>query len=272
VVTVKPAKQQPATLDGRDKVVVIDDDPMVQDLLVRFLTKEGFQVLTASGGEEGLKLVREVRPQIITLDVMMPGMDGWAVLRALKDDPAVADIPVIMVTMVDNQSMGYVLGAAEYLTKPIDRSRLSAVLKKFRCKNPPCRVLVVEDDDSTREMMTRILEKEGWKASAAENGRVALEQMAKQTPALILLDLMMPEMDGFEFIRAIRDHAEWRTIPVVVVTAKTLTPQERIELDGCVKLVLQKGTCSNEELLRELSEVAAKCLNLRRTPVKEGAA
>ena len=267
----EPVKPLVPIADGREKALVIDDDPMVRDLMARFLNKEGFQVVTASRGEEGLRLAREIMPRIITLDVMMPGMDGWAVLRALKDDPTVADIPVIMVTMVDNQSMGYVLGAADYLTKPIDRARLSVVLQKYRCKTPPCRVLVVEDDVTTREMMARILEKEGWKVSQAENGRAALGQMTAQLPALILLDLMMPEMDGFEFLHDMRKNDAWRTIPVVVVTAKTLTDEDRLRLNGCVELILQKGTCSNDELMRQVRDLTAACLSSSPTPEKRGA-
>jgi signal transduction histidine kinase/DNA-binding response OmpR family regulator len=247
----------------QEPVLVIDDDPAVQDLMTRFLTREGFSVVTASRGEEGLRLARELHPWLITLDVIMPGMDGWAVLRTLKDDPAVADIPVIMITMLDNQNMGYVLGAADYMTKPIDRARMTALLKKYRCPTPPCRVMVVEDDADTRTMMARILEKEGWKVTQAENGRVGLECLAAAEPALILLDLMMPEMDGFGFLRELRRTEAGRAIPVVVVTAKDLTEEDRLQLNGYVELVLQKGAYSREELLREIRDLTAACLNRR---------
>src|SRR4029077_4657954 len=138
----------PAPLDspGVPTVLVIDDEAAVRDLMQRFLTREGFRVVTAAAGEEGLRRARELRPDAITLDVMMPGMDGWAVLSALKADAAVADIPVIMLTIVDDRNLGMTLGAAEYLVKPIDWARLISLLARYQPATPPRRVLVVEDD------------------------------------------------------------------------------------------------------------------------------
>ncbi|MFQ5593212.1 MAG: response regulator [Anaerolineae bacterium] len=246
--------------EGASTVLIIDDDPTVHDLMQRFLSKEGFRAETAFGGEEGLRLARELRPAAITLDVIMPGMDGWAVLSALKADPELADIPVIMLTIVDDKNMGYALGASEYLTKPIDRGRLAAILKKYRCEQPPCPILVVEDDAATREMLRRMLEKEGWVVTEAENGRVGLERVAESRPEVILLDLMMPEMDGFEFVEEVRQQEAWRSIPIVVVTAKDLTEEDHRRLSGYVEKVLQKGAYSREELLTEVSELVTACV------------
>ena len=144
-----------------DTVLVIDDDPIVQDLMGRLLTKEGFRVVTASSGEEGLRLAKTMRPGAITLDVMMPGMDGWAVLSALKDDLDLADIPVVLVTMTDDRNMGYALGASEYLTKPIDPARLVSVLKKHTEVAQRASVLIVDDDPVMREMTARLLHRGG---------------------------------------------------------------------------------------------------------------
>src|SRR5213593_1948931 len=201
--------------EGAPTVLIIDDDPTVHDLMQRFLRKEGLRMAAAASGAEGLRLARELRPAAITLDVMMPGMDGWAVLTALKADPLLADIPVIMLTIVDDKNLGYALGAVDYLTKPIDWDRFAAILQKYRCVHPPCTVLVVEDDADTRDMLRRMLTREGWAVSEATNGRVALERVAASQPELILLDLMMPEMDGFAFIEALRQHDAWRSIPIV---------------------------------------------------------
>jgi CheY-like chemotaxis protein len=235
-------------------VLVIDDDPVQRDLIQRFLQKEGFCVRTASGGGVGLRLARQLRPVAITLDVMMPDMDGWSVLSALKDDPILHDIPVIMLTMVDDPDRGFTLGAAEYATKPVDRQRLSQILRKYTCSNQPCPVLLVEDDQATRAIMRNILIKEGWRVSEAENGRVALECMERERPSLILLDLMMPEMDGFEFASYVRAHPEWRSIPIVVVTAKDLGIEERRRLSGCVETILHKASDSHETLLHQVLE------------------
>ncbi|TMA98669.1 MAG: response regulator, partial [Deltaproteobacteria bacterium] len=186
--------------EGTPMVLVIDDDPTVHDLVQRFLNKEGLKMIGARSGDEGIRLDKEMHTSVITLDVLMPGMDGWAVLTELKADPAISEIPVIMVTIMDEKQMGYALGAADYLTKPIDWDRLAAILQRYECARPPCPVLVVEDDPVMREMLHRRLEKEGWKVIDAENGRVALERMTERQPDLILLDLMMPEMDGFQFL------------------------------------------------------------------------
>jgi signal transduction histidine kinase/CheY-like chemotaxis protein len=243
--------------DTMPLVLVIDDDPTVHDLMQRFLSREGFRMQGALDGEEGLRLARALRPAVITLDVLMPGMDGWAVLAALKADPELAGIPVIMLTIMDDKQLGYALGASEYLIKPIARERLVVMLQQYRCPHPPCRVLLVEDEADIRAMLCRMLEKEGWAVIEAANGREALARMAEQRPELILLDLMMPEMDGFAFIEALRQHAAWRSIPVVVVTAKDLTPEDRRRLNGYVEQTLQKGAYSREELLREVRDLVA---------------
>ena len=180
-------------------VLVIHDDRTQRDVIRRYLSMQGFCVRAAASGEAGLRLARQLLPMAITLDVRMHGMDdGWSVLLALKADPDLCDIPVIMMTMESILESGFTLGATDIAIKPVDRARLSQIVKKYACPHPPCSVFLVEDNPVTRELTRRILEKEGWKVSEAENGRVALERMERERPKLILLDLMMPEMDGFE--------------------------------------------------------------------------
>ena len=258
VAPVGPAERAPA---GIGTVLVIDDEAAVRDLMQRFLAKEGFRVVTGSSGEEGLRLARDLRPDAITLDVMMPGMDGWAVLSALKAEPDVADIPVIMLTIVDDKNLGYALGASDYLTKPIDRERLVTVLKQHRRDRP---VLVVDDDVEVRQLFRRMLEPEGYSVLEAQNGRVALERLRDVTPSVILLDLMMPEMDGFEFVAEFRGHEAWRAIPIVVVTAKDLSHEDRERLNGHVEKILQKGTHGRDRLLAEVRELVAASVARRR--------
>jgi CheY-like chemotaxis protein len=248
-----PSNRQPtADPEPHTRVLVIDDDLDARDLLVRGLAKDGFEVHVASTGEEGLRMAMELKPDVISLDVLMPGMDGWTVLRALKSTPETANIPVIMVSMLDNKDMGYALGASDYLLKPFDRERLVAVLRKYRCATPPCPVLVVEDDPAAREVLRRTLQNDGWIVWEAANGRLALESVGKNTPDLILLDLMMPEMDGFDFVSELRKMDAGRNIPVVVVTAKDLTSEDRHRLEGQVRRIFQKGGFSREELMREI--------------------
>jgi CheY-like chemotaxis protein len=234
-------------------ILVIDDDPAAREVLKGFLGAKGFRVETAADGEEGLQLARRLRPLVITLDVVMPRTNGWAVLSALKADPELSDIPVVMVTVVDEQNVGFTLGASDYLTKPINWNRFGSILKKYTGSPLPRRVLVIEDDAATRQMLSGMLEKEGWTVAEAANGHVALEQIAADQPSLILLDLMMPGMNGFEFISELRQREIGHDIPIVVLTAKDLTAEEHQRLHGYVERVLQKGVCSREQLLHEMN-------------------
>lgn len=252
----RAAESQSALAEDAPTALVIDDDPAVHDLLRRFLTKEGVRMAPAQDGKEGLRLAQELRPAMIILDVLMPGMDGWGVLAKLKADPDLTDIPVVMLTIVHDQNMGYSLGASDYLTKPIDFNRLAAILRKYDSVRATRTVLIVEDDADVRTMLRRRLEREGWRAIEAENGRVALDLMGRSQPGLVLLDLLLPEMDGFEFLDEVRAHEAWRSIPVVVVTAKELTAEERLRLSGSVKKILAKGAHPENELLRAIGELA----------------
>ncbi len=233
----------------RGTLLVVDDDPDSRDLLKRMLEKDGYAVLIASGGAEGLALAKEHRPELITLDVMMPSMDGWAVLSALKADPATAEIPVVMMTMVDDKPMGFALGASDYLTKPIDKSRVLQVVSR-RIAHHGDDVLVVEDDPMAADIVRRTLEAAGRPSRHARNGREALRLVHEARPSLIVLDLMMPEMDGFAFLDALRmEGPEFAAIPVVVLTAKDLTADERGMLSGRVQETLRKGAGQRETLL-----------------------
>ncbi len=247
-----PEVPEPPGMAGT--VLAIDDDPAARDLLARLLRKEGFWVVQASSGEAGLRLARELKPDVITLDVLMPGMDGWAVLTTLKGDRALADIPVVMLSIVDERNLGFTLGAAGYLTKPIDRARLVTVVKRYAHRKSPA-ALVVEDKPATRRQLRRMLETEGWIVVEAENGKVGLDQVAQRVPDLVLLDLMMPEVDGFEFLDAFRQREDCQRVPVVVITAKELTPDDRRRLNGAVQQIMEKGTHTREALLAEIREL-----------------
>jgi PAS domain S-box-containing protein len=256
-----PGLADPDVHDGSaSTILVIDDDPTVRDLMRRTLEKEGFTLHYASGSEQGLRLARTLRPAVITLDVMMPGMDGWAVLAALKNDPEIADIPVVMVTFVDDKNLGYALGASDYLTKPIDRQRLASVLKKFR-ERAGRLALVVDDDAATRILVRNLLEKEGWVVAEADNGVTGLDRVLKARPDLIILDLMMPEMDGFIFAQELRKNEDCRTIPILVLTAKDVSEDDRRRLNGHILNVLQKSTLSRAELLELVRREIITCVH-----------
>ena len=244
----------PATANG-SAVLVIEDDATVRQLLEGVLTEEGYRVVTAAGDADTVELARRLHPDAITLDLALPSLAGWNLLAAIKADSELSDVPVIVLLVVE-EAAGVPLGATDYLTKPVQRERLVGLLRKH-CQDGTAPVLVVEDDDDTREMLQRMLEREGFTVTEAADGRAGLDRVAEQRPSLILLDLLMPQMNGFEFLAELQTRPEWRSIPVVVVTAKDLTAEEHARLSGQVSEVLRKGNYTRERLLSEVRERVA---------------
>ncbi|GMT42533.1 MAG: hypothetical protein IEMM0002_0944 [bacterium] len=248
-------------IDNRRKkisqVLVIDDDPAIQDMLKRFLSKEGFLTNTASDGEEGLQRIEENRPDMIILDVMMPGMDGWAVLKALKANPGLAGIPVIILSVLNDMSMGYALGAADYMTKPIDWDHMLRSIKEFSRKTAKNQVLVVEPDNGALTQAKGMMEAEGFSVMEAKDGREALKRTAENVPSLILLNLETPQADNFEFVMELRRTREWRSIPIIVVSGSNISAKDKEKLDGNVEYLSQtrNGMYTRDELLNELKEI-----------------
>ena len=234
-------------------VLVIDDDSSARELMKRFLEKDGLSVFTAATGEEGLQLAKAHHPDLITLDVMMPGVDGWATLAALKTDSTTYSIPVVMVTMIDDRGRGFALGATDYLTKPVDWQKLAATLRAYIPHPPDGPVLVVDDDPEQVELLTRLMTREGWDVVAAANGQEGLDRVAERKPALILLDLMMPVLDGFGFLDELHKRYPDLAVPVIVVTAKDLSADDIKRLNGGVAHVVQKGTPQSlDEIIRRV--------------------
>ncbi len=246
-------------------VLVVDDDPAVHDVLRLTIAREGYRLLHAYDGAEALEVARREKPDVITLDVMMPKLDGWTVLGRLKSDPALASIPVIMLTIVDERTLGYSLGAAEYMTKPIDRNRLLDLLRRFAAKASEAVVLVVDDSEDVRAVVRQTVEKSGLKTVEAENGQAALDWLSKNPmPALVLLDLMMPVMDGFAFLERVQSIPSLSRMPIVVLTAKDLTDAERRVVNERTLLVLTKGA-------QPLSTLGSALAAIARQPAQKGA-
>jgi PAS domain S-box-containing protein len=241
-------------------VLVVDDDPTVHDVLSATLRREGYKVLHAVDGDEAVEIMRKTPPDIVTLDVMMPNVDGWSVLGIMKSDPALQHIPVIMLTIVDDRNLGFSLGASEFMTKPIDRARLVALIERFaRTHSGSSTVLIVDDDPDVRTIVRQAVEGVGMQAAEAFNGEKALEWLkSNPRPALILLDLMMPEVDGFQFLTRLNEERSLRDIPVVVLTAKTLGEEDRIFLAERTILVLSKSTQPIGSLGHALAVIAAR--------------
>ena len=200
-------------------------------------------------------MAREVKPIAITLDVVMPELDGWTVLSALKGDPELASIPVIMVTITDEKQRAFALGATGYLTKPIDRTKLFSLLAPWRVANGPTRVLVVEDDPDQQRTIGAAFSEPDWKVVEAANGRVGLDKIREALPNAIILDLMMPEMDGFEFMAHLQANRDWQHIPVFVVTALDLNERDRSRLNVGMGNILRKGNISTGDLVSRISAV-----------------
>jgi signal transduction histidine kinase/CheY-like chemotaxis protein len=260
------AAKSVAAEPGRDYVLVIDDDETARELIADYLAQAGFAVITAAGGVEGLKRAKEYHPIAITLDVIMPDIDGWTVLAALRGDPELADIPTIMTTIVDEQRHGMTLGAVGYLTKPIDRDKLVDLVAKYRAPFGPTRILVVEDDVTQRELIRSWLEPQNWSVIEADNGRVAIDRLSERVADVILLDLMMPEMDGFQLVAEMQKHPAWSKIPVIVVTARDLTVEDHARLNSGIEMILRKERFNPATLIESILQVVAKSRPPQKVP------
>jgi PAS domain S-box-containing protein len=237
-----------AEAPGRRLVLVVDDDPSQRELLSRFLERQGFAVQTASDGQSGLVLAQKLKPHAILLDVLMPQMDGWSVLSALKADAELAPIPVVLVTFVNDPALSDSLGAAELIPKPVEWDRLSRAMERFRGDGD---VLIVDDDSEARRRLRVVLERNGWTVAEVANGQAALDSVSRAVPRLILLDLTMPVMDGFTFLRALREKPGCADVPVVVLTSRDLSAEERRSLDSADR-VFSKGEKSLGEVAGEV--------------------
>ena len=238
----------------RDLVLVIDDDDDQRTLMTRFLQREGFRARTARDGEAGLTLARALKPRAILLDVMMPGIDGWSVLSALKKDDELSDIPVVMVTFAEQRALAASLGATDYVLKPVRWERFKSVMDRFR--PPEQSVLVIDDDEDTRKRLRALLERDGWSVMEAGDGREGLDRLVEARPSVVLLDLTMPVMDGYTFLGEMRKAPGCADIPVVVLTALDLTRDDRRRLRGASQ-ILNKGEASMRMIgdrLRHLAE------------------
>jgi len=235
---------------SRRLVLAIDDDPDVISLLTQEIEEEGYQVIGATRALDGIEKAKQIGPYAITLDIMMPGMDGWEAISRLKGDPATRDIPLIVVSIIDNKDLGFRLGADEYLLKPVDKESLLQVLHRY--EGPGHRVLIADDDPVVVDLVRQLLEEDGWKVDSATNGQEALESIGRERPDVLLLDLMMPVMDGFETLQHLREEEGTRDLSVVVITAKDLSREEREELQRNTTRIIEKSGMDRERILGEL--------------------
>ncbi|MGI0479375.1 response regulator [Geminocystis sp. CENA526] len=239
------------------KILVIDDDVSTHEVITRFLANGNFEITSTTEPDKALELARKIKPNVIILDVVMPKIDGWSVLSQLKADPELASIPVIMATFLSDRSMGYTLGATDYLSKPLNQNQLKDILAKYNTISEKT-IMIIDDDETTRKMMRRLLEKEDWEVVEAQNGEDGLNKVKIHAPQLILLDLMMPKIDGFQFINLLRQNLEWAKIPVIIITAKDLSEQERQNLNHYAQDIIRKGAYDRQLLLQEIHSLIEK--------------
>ena len=264
----------PVTLDGvealteaftqidpdKKTILAVDDDPSVIYVLKKYLEGEGYQVVPAHNGAEAIRLAREVKPFAITLDIMIPGRDGWEVINELKGDPATEHIPIVVISILDNKSLGFSLGVTEYLTKPVERNTVLNALGRLmspRCIGMDCtpNVLLVDDDPIHIMAMKAVLADSGYKVTVAPGGKEAIEVLKEATPCAVILDIMMPEVDGFMVLEELKKRKETRDIPVIILTAKDITDDDKKRLNGSIQDIIGKGNFAHEEVLRDLKNI-----------------
>jgi CheY-like chemotaxis protein len=239
----------------RKTVLVVDDEPEMAAMISRYLLQEGYNTLTATSGAEALELALRERPFAVTLDIVMPDMDGWEVLQGLKKNPETKEIPVIVVSISENRETGFALGAIGHVTKPVSRKLLISEIRKIGGQGTRS-IMIVDDNNLDRQQIRRIIdEEEGLTPIVAEDGAVCLELIKKQIPDVLVLDLMMPEPDGFAVLEKIRSNPDTRDLPVIVVTAKDLTEEDRKILSGNVFSVLEKSAATSDTLLAEIKRI-----------------
>ena len=263
--TESPASQPPQTESAdpdRPLILVVEDNPQATEILSRHLGAGGFRMATARTGSEALKMARELKPAAITLDILLPEIDGWEVLTRLKDDEQTRNIPVVVVTVVDNPALGRALGALDYFVKPVDGKALLSRLAQYtfttKVQNAPIRVLAVDDEPANLDLIQGLLEPAGFSVLRASGGSEGIEVAKFERPDLILLDLMMPEVTGFDVVESLRADQATRQIPIMVLTAKVLSPEDKQALNGHVAAIFQRSSVAGAELIDWLHGLAAK--------------
>jgi CheY-like chemotaxis protein len=233
-------------------VLVVEDDLQSLELLRLYLRSDGFTVVEARDGDTGLRMARELRPAAVILDIMLPGLDGWDVLARLKDDPATAEIPVLVSSMLDEKGRGFALGAAEYLVKPIAHGDVLVALRRCTSRDgePNTTVVVIDDDPTALALMEAVLEPEGYRILSAGDGEAGIALVREHRPAIVLVDLLMPGVDGFAVIERLRSSPDTEAIPILVLTAKAMTDADRERLRGQIAFLAGKGEFDPAGLVR----------------------
>ena len=251
----KREEMVPTAAEGGERcIMVVDDDRGARSLMRRWLEAEGYSVCEVSQGAEAVETAKRIRPAVVTLDIMMPGEDGWTVLRSLKTTQETQDIPVVIASMVENRELGFALGAVDYFVKPVEKERFLKRLTELGIGKRE-RVLVVDDEPRDVRLTSAILESEGMEVLKAYGGKDGLKLARERQPSLIVLDLLMPDMDGFEVVRHLREDESTQDIPIAIVTMKELSAEEEAELASQVQSVMQKASFDRNAFIAEIRRI-----------------
>ncbi|OLB96246.1 MAG: hypothetical protein AUI15_14435 [Actinobacteria bacterium 13_2_20CM_2_66_6] len=246
----------------RPLVLVVDDNPGAAEILARHLDTGGFRMELARTGTDALRMARRLQPAAITLDILLPEIDGWEVLSRLQADEATQNIPVLVVSVVDKPALGRTLGAIDYFVKPVDGKALLSRLGQYtftsKVKDETVRVLVIDDERANLDLMETMLTPAGFGVLRANGGQEGIDMAKSQLPNLILLDLMMPEVTGFDVVEALRAEEVTRSIPIMVLTAKGLTDDDKQALNGQVAAIFQRDSVAGTELTDWLKRIVAR--------------
>jgi CheY-like chemotaxis protein/anti-sigma regulatory factor (Ser/Thr protein kinase) len=252
----------PAEAHGSaSRILVIEDDPGAVRLLRTYLEGEGYDVEIATDGEAGMAAASRDAPDAIILDVLLPGIDGWEVLRRLKADPGLRDLPVVVVTVVDERNVAMSLGAVDYFLKPVKPEALLARLSQYtfttKVKHGPVRVLTIDDDPVARDLVANALRPEGFDVVGAASGREGLDMALEETPDLVICDLLMPDMDGYEVVERLHANEATRDVTILILTGQELSMADRQRLNGKVADIMSKGVDPRPAFLRWLRRASA---------------
>jgi len=257
----KEAIEEQQIEPGKKVILVVDDDPTARDLIKRTLEKENYIVFAAAGGDEAIEIANKKNPHLITLDIMMPQKSGWDTLKELRQIIKFKDTPVIMVSMLDDDSTGQILGADHYLQKPVDRDSLVKTVTQFKDKMKNNNMMIIDDISDNRDIVKRHLKDYNFNFFEAENGKDAIEKLLIKPCDGIILDLMMPVMDGFEFLSKVKEYDKLKNIPIIVLTAKDLSKEEVINLKDSVSLVIQKNELSDKTIKELVNNLVLESKN-----------
>src|SRR5258708_1998539 len=246
-----------------DRVLVVEDDAQAYELIASALSSAGYLSIRARHGEEAIRMARESRPCAVTLDLVLPGLDGWEVLKRLKNDELTREIPVVIISMVKNRELGVALGADDYFVKPVDRDRLLDRIRRLTSGRPSrARLLLIDDDAAVHALLEEELASLGYTIETAFTGESGLRVAREAVPDLIILDLMMPGMSGFEVAGALKDDVLTANIPILVLTSKEISADDRLELQSKVATFVQKGKSAREQLVREIRRLERRRANV----------